>query len=158
DRKEAASEQRRAEGFEETRADLVPSEPEVLGNCSVVPFDREDLFPVVTDEQIADDAGALHTGNRLHLLEDAVVQVGPLRGDVEARRCGELHRKDPLGPESRIDALYVPPAADEQAGADEQDDRKRKLRHHERAANATGGRAARDTSAPLLAGGTQVAA
>ena len=92
-------------GLEEIRADLVSSEPQALGNRSVVAFGREDLFPGVADEQIADDAGALHTGNRLNLFEHAVVKIGPLRGDVEARRGGELHRKDPLGPESRIDAL-----------------------------------------------------
>ena len=66
--------------------------------------------------------------------------------------------KDPLRPESRIDAVHVPPASDEQAGACEQDDRERKIRHHERAADSTRGRSARDTSATLLAGGTQVAA
>ena len=86
DRKEAASEQRRSEGFEEIRADLVSSEPQALGNRSVVPFGSEDLFPGVANEQIADDAGALHTRNRLNLFEDAVVKVGPLRGDAEGRR------------------------------------------------------------------------
>ena len=95
DRKEAASEQRRPEGLEEFRADLVSSEPQALGHRSVVPFGSDDLFPVATDEQIADDAGALHTGNRLNLFEHAVVKVGPLRGDAEGRRGGELHRQGP---------------------------------------------------------------
>ena len=142
-------------------ADLVSCELQALGNRSVVPFDGDDLFPVVTNEQIADDAGALHAGNRLNLFEHAVVKVGPLRGAdrLEASAAaGELHHKDPLRPESRIDAVHVPPASDEQAGADEQDDREREFRHHERAADSTGGRSARDTSASLLAGGTQVAA
>ena len=87
-----------------------------------------------------------------------MVKVGPLGGDAEGRRAGELHHKDPLGPESRINVLHVPPASDEQTGADEQDDREGKLRHHERTTDSTGGRSARDTSATLLAGGTQVAA
>ena len=52
----------------------------------------------------------------------------------------------------------MPPASDEQTGADEQNDRQRKLRHHEGAADSTAGCSARDTSATLLAGGTQVAA
>ena len=96
-----------------------------------------------------------------------MVKVDPSSGDadrlasrrgMQGRRSGELHHEDPLRPESRIDARHVPPASDEQTGADEQDDRERKLRHHERAADSTGGRSARDTSATLLAGGTQVAA
>ena len=52
----------------------------------------------------------------------------------------------------------MPPAADEQTGADEQNDRERKLRHDEGAADSTAGCSARDTSATLLAGRTQVAA
>ena len=87
-----------------------------------------------------------------------MVQVGPLRGDAEGRRRGDLHHQDPLRPESRIDVVHGPPAADEQTGADEQNDRQRKLRHHEGAADSTGGCSARDTSATLLAGRTQVAA
>ena len=86
-----------------------------------------------------------------------MIQVGPLRGDSEGRRGRDFHHKDPLRPESRIDAVHVPPAPDEQTCAGEQNDRERKLRHHERAADSTGGRSARDTSA-TLAGGTQVAA
>ena len=45
-----------------------PTKPQALGNRSVVPFDSDDLFPAVTNEQIADDAGALHTRNRLNLF------------------------------------------------------------------------------------------
>lgn len=93
DRKETAAEQRRSEGSEEVRADLVYCEPEALGHRSVVPFHSEDLFPGVSSEQIADDAGALHTRNRLNLFEHAVVQVGPLRGDAEGHREGEFHHK-----------------------------------------------------------------
>jgi hypothetical protein len=52
----------------------------------------------------------------------------------------------------------VPPTSDEQTRADEQNDRERKLRHHERAADPTGGRSARDASGALPAGETQVAA
>ena len=63
-------------------ADLVSWEPQALGNRSVVPFDSEDLFPGVITEQIAGDAGALHTGNRLNLFEHAVVKVCSV-----ARRC-----------------------------------------------------------------------
>ena len=127
DRKETAAEQRRSEGSEEIRADLVSCKPQALGNRSVVPFDSEDVFPGVISEQIVDDAGALHTRNRLNLFEHAVVQVGPLRGEAEGRRGGDLHHKDPLGPESRINVVRVLPASDEQTGADEQNDRKRKF-------------------------------
>jgi hypothetical protein len=67
DGKEAAAEQGRAKGFEEIRADLVSPELHALGNRSVVPLGREDLFSIVTDEKIADDAGALNTRNRLNL-------------------------------------------------------------------------------------------
>ena len=167
DRKEAASEQRRSEGSEETCADLVSCQPQALGDRSVVAFDSEDEFPGVANEQIADDTGALHTGNRLNLFQDTLVKVDPLRRradrlakrrSLQGRRSGELHHEDPLRPESRINAVHVPPASDEQAGADEQNDRERKLRHHERAADSTGGRSARDTSATLLPGGTHVAA
>ena len=66
------------------------------------------LFPGVLAEQIVDDAGALHTRDRLNLFEHAVVQVGPLRGDAEGRRRGDLHHKDPLRPESRINVVHVP--------------------------------------------------
>src|SRR5262249_15630650 len=119
DRKDTASEQRRPEGFEEIRADLVSSQRQTLGNRSVVPFDSEELFAVVANEQIADDAGALHTRSRLNLFEHAVVKVRPLRGDAEGRRRGELYDKDPLWPEPRISALHVPPASNQQTGADE---------------------------------------
>src|ERR1051325_8428451 len=145
-------------GFEEIRADLVSNELQALGCDSVVPFDRNDLFPAVSNKQIADDAGVLHTRKRLDRFQHAVVKVGPLRGDAEGRRGGDLHPKDPLRPESRINAIDVPQASDEQAGAREQDDRECKIRHHERAADSTGGRSARDASATLLAGGTQIAA
>jgi len=154
DRENTASEQRRPDGLEEIRVDLVSSEPEALGNGSVVSFGSEELFPRIVDEQIANDASALHTGNRENLLKDAAVQIAPLRGDVDARRCRESHRKDPLGPESRIDAHHVAPAPNEQTGTDEQNDRKRELRHHERTADSAGGRSARDTSATFLTGGT----
>ena len=157
-RKEAASQQRRPDGFEEIRADLVSYELQALGHRCVISFDRDDLFPTVRNEQIADDAGTLHTRNRLNRFEHAVVKVGALRGNAESRRSREFHHKDPLRPESRIDAVHVPPAADEQAGACEQDDRQRKIRHHERAADSTGRRSAGDTSATLLARGTQVTA
>ena len=53
---------------------------------------------------------------------------------------------------------HVPPASDEQTGADEQNDRQRKLRYHEGAPDSTAGCSARDTSATLLAGRTQIAA
>jgi hypothetical protein len=158
DRKEAASEQRRPDGLEEILARLVRSQTQALGNRCVIPFDSEDLFPGIRDEQIADDAGVLHTRNRLNLFEDAGVQVGPLRRDVQSGWRGEFHHQDPLRPESRIDAVHIPPASDEQAGADEEDDGERKLRHDKRAADSTGGGCARDTSAALLAGGTPIAA
>ena len=87
-----------------------------------------------------------------------MVQVGPLRGDAERSSGWRPHHQDPLRPESRIDVVHVPPASDEQTGADEQNDRQRKLRHHEGAADSTAGCSARDTSATLLAGWTQVAA
>ena len=157
-RKDAAAEQRRSEGPEEIRADLVSCEQQALGNRSGVPFDSQGLFPGVAGEQIVDDAGALDTRNRLNLFEHAVVQVGPLRGDTEGRRGCDFHHKDPLRPESRIDVGHVPPASDEQTGADEQNDRQRKLRYHEGAADSTAGCSARDTSATLLAGRTQIAA
>ena len=121
-------------------------------------FGREDLFFVVSNEHIANDAGALYAPNGLNLFEHAVVKVGPLRGDGEARRGGEFHRKDTFRSESRIDAVHVPPAPDEQTGADEQDNCERELRHDERATDSTSGSSTRDTSATLLTGGTQVAA
>jgi hypothetical protein len=167
ERKEAASQQRCPEGGEEIRADLGPGEPRAPGHRSVVGFDREDLFPGVTDEQIADDPGALHPRNRLDLFEDTVVKVGPLRGGagrfasrrrVQGRGSRELHHQDPLRPECRIDVLHVPPASEQETGADKENDGERKLRHHQRPANPTSGRSARDTSATLLAGRTQVAA
>ena len=83
DRKETAAEQRGPDGLEEIRADLVSCEPQALSNRSGVAFDSEDLFPGVTNEQIADDAGALDTGNRLNLFEETVVQVDPLSGDAD---------------------------------------------------------------------------
>ena len=81
-----------------------------------------------------------------------------MRGDTEGRRGCDIHHQDPLRPESRIDVGHVPPASDEQTGADEQHDRQRKLRYHEGAADSTAGCSARDTSATLLAGRTQIAA
>ncbi len=158
DRKEAAAEQRRSERSEEIRADFVSCKQQALGNRSGVPFDSQGLFPGVTGEQIVDDAGALDTRHRLNLFEHAVVQVGPLRGDTEGRRGCDFHHQDPLRPESRINVVHVPPASDEQTGADEQNDRQRKLRHNEGAADSTAGCSARDTSATLLAGRTQIAA
>ena len=113
DRKETTSEQRRTDGFEEIGAHLVCSEPQALRNRSVVPFNSEDLFPGVRNEQIADDAGVLDTRNRLNLFEHAVVKVGPLRRDAEGRRGGELHHKDPRRPKSGINAVHVQPASDE---------------------------------------------
>jgi hypothetical protein len=68
DREEAASEQRRPDGFKEIRADLVSCELQALGNDSVVSFDCDNLFLAVRNEQIADDAGVLHTRNRLNLF------------------------------------------------------------------------------------------
>ena len=133
-------------------------EHQALEHRSGVPFDSQGLFPGVTSEQIVDDAGALDTRHRLNLFEHAVVQVGPLRGDTEGRRGCDVHHQDPLRPESRIDVGHVPPASDEQTGADEQNDRQRKLRDHEGAADSTAGCSARDTSATLLAGRTQIAA
>src|SRR4030095_3328895 len=85
DRKETAAEQRRSESSEEIWADLVSCEPQALGNRSVGPFDNEDVFPGVITEQIAGDAGALHTGNCLNLFEDTVGKVSPLRGGAEGR-------------------------------------------------------------------------
>src|SRR5262249_20073680 len=85
-------------------------------------------------------------------------QGGTVRGEGGGRRRGEVHDKYPLRPESRINAGHVPPTSDEQTGADEQDDRERKLGHHESATDSTAGRSARDTPATLLAGGMQVAA
>ena len=73
DRKEAAAEQRRSEGLKKSaltsslvnrrRSETVPSSRSTVRTCSLV----------VTNEQIADDAGALHTRNRLNLFEHAVV-------------------------------------------------------------------------------------
>ena len=108
---------------------MVPSSRSTVRICSGLPT-----------EQVADDAGALHAGNRLNLFEHAIVHVGPLRGDAKGGR--RTASQDPLRPESRIDALHVPPASDEETGADEQNDRQRKFRHHESAADSTGGRSA----------------
>ncbi len=147
--------------------DLGPCDLQALGNRSVVAFDSEDVFPGVPDEETADDASALHAGNRVNLFEDTAVEVDPLRRDgarfasrcrLQGRRRGELHHEDPLSPEARIDIGHVPPASDEEAGADQQYDRDSKLRHHDRAMDSTGGRSARDASTALLAGQTQLAA
>ena len=86
-----------------------------------------------------------------------MVKVCPLRGGAEGRRGGEPHHKDPLRRESRINAPHIPPASNEQAGADEEDDRKRELRHDEGAADSTAGYSARDASTTRLAGRTQIA-
>ncbi len=51
-----------------------------------VPFGGDDLCRAATEEEIADDAGALHAGKRFDLLEHAVVKVGPLRGRYGGRR------------------------------------------------------------------------
>ncbi len=144
--------------LKEIRADLVSCKQQALGHRSGVALDRQGLFPRVTSEQIVDDAGALDTRHRLNLFEQAVVQVVPLRGGIEGGRGCDVHHKDPLRPESRINVVHVPPASDEQTGADEQNDRERKLRYHEGAADSTAGCSARHTSATLRAGWTQIAA
>ena len=47
-RKETAAEQRRSEGSEEIRADLVSREAQAIGDRAVVAFDGEDVLPGVT--------------------------------------------------------------------------------------------------------------
>ena len=94
-------------------------------------------------------------GSGLNLLEHALVKAGPLRGRRGGRR-GECDRKNPLGPESQIDALHGQKTSDEETGADQQNDRQREFRHYERAARAHGGRSARDAPSSFLAGGPQV--
>ena len=69
--------------------------------------------------------------------------------------AGELHHHDPVGPEAHVDVLDVPPAPDEQTGADQQGDRQRKLPHHERATNSMRHGTARH-AATRLGGRTQV--
>jgi hypothetical protein len=85
-------EKKRPDGFEKIRAHLVRVEPQALGHRSLVPFDRDRLFPAVANEQVADETGVLHARNRLNRLEHALVKVHSLRGGAEGRRDGDLHQ------------------------------------------------------------------
>src|SRR5439155_6040257 len=80
-----------------------------------------------------------------------------LRGCPEGR-SRELHRKDPPGPESRIDVLERPQASDQETGAGQQNDRQREFRHYESAPDPARGHSAREASSSFLVGGPQVAA
>ena len=56
----------------------------------------------ITNEQIADDAGVLHTRNRLNRFDCAVVKVGPLRGGLKADGAESciMRTRSVLNPES----------------------------------------------------------
>src|SRR5262249_30665252 len=142
------------DGLEQSAAHLVSSEPHSLGNGPAVPFGGQDLFRVSTDEKIADNAGALHAGERFNLFERPVVKVRLPRSALG--RARKLHPKDPFGLESRIDILYTPEASDQQTSAGQQNDRQREFRHYQSAADSTRSHPTRDSSSSLLAGGPEV--
>lgn len=68
------------------------------------------------------------------------------------------HRKDSIGPESRIDTFHRPPASHEQTGTSQQHERQREFGHYEGATYPAGGHPVRNPSPPFLGGGPQVPA
>src|SRR5262249_49793249 len=83
DRKDAAAEQRRPDGFEEIRADLITSQSHPFGHRSIVPFGGDDLIPAVCDEQIADDPGVFDSWYRVNLVEHVLIEGGSLHRAAE---------------------------------------------------------------------------
>src|SRR5688572_26565362 len=67
-----------SEGAEKSRADLVSAQAHALGNRSRVALDRDGRLRASADEDIADNFGVLHPGNRLNLFQRAIEKVGPL--------------------------------------------------------------------------------
>jgi hypothetical protein len=99
--------------------DLVSAEPQASGGYAGVSLSGDNRFSVAGYEQIADNRGALDVPERFDLLEHTVVKIDSLGWFGESGR-GELHRQHPVRRETRIDAVDVQPAPDEQTRAREQ--------------------------------------
>src|SRR6185503_20660648 len=84
----------------------------------------------------ARDRRALDTGDRRGALEDALLKLAAALLRVALRAEIEGEDGEVIGVEARADLLRVLQAAQEQAGADERDERERHLRGDEHVAQA----------------------
>ena len=146
--------QRRPQRVEDAAGDFVAPQGDWLRAGPLAALRGDELLADVADEQLAADAGAFDARDARDAIEDRVVEAGALRlGKIGRRR--DVQRHHAFGPEPGVDAAHVPPAAQEQAGAREQDDGRGALADDEQPAEP-GRRTGRGPASAVDAGDAQV--
>ena len=93
---------------------------------------------------------ALHAGHRRRPLERFALELLTARLGIALPAEIERQRREVLGVEAGVDPLRVLKAAEEQAGADQRDERQRHLRRHEQVPQAEDAARSRRRAALLL--------
>ena len=151
-RKRTPFHQRRADGIEELRRDLVAAEPHPLWLGALAPLDGNGALGIPSDEKLARDGGTLDPRNGTRLRAGPLEVVDALSRGWE-NRAGELHQQHALGVEPRIHVLDVQKTACEESGANQQHNRERELRGDQRFSKLARGRPDRSAAPAFLKGG-----
>ena len=94
------------------------------------------------ERKVVRDPDAADPGERFDARHELLEEPGPRLGRVVRAGKRDIHHERSLAQETGVDALQRREAARRQAGADEQDQRHRNLRHHQGAlADGAGARA-----------------